>query len=192
MAKKDKDDTPKSILEQVQRQFLEERKIFFWGEVNDKSCAEAAQKLLYLEGLDSTKEIKFYINSPGGSTTAGLALFDTMKLMRSPISTIVTGMAASMGSILLCAGNKGRRFIYPHARVLIHQPHISGNIVAPALDISIHAQEIEKTRNELNIILSQASGQPMSRIEKDSDRDFYMTAAESIAYGLVDEIATSL
>ncbi len=192
MAKKDKEEMPKALLEQIQRKFLEDRKIFFWGEVNDKSCAETAQKLFYLESLDSKKEIKFYINSPGGSTTAGLALFDTIRLMKSPISTIVVGIAASMGSILLCTGKKGRRFIYPHGRVLIHQPHITGNIVAPAVDINIHAQEIEKTRHELNLILAEASGQSLERIQTDSDRDFYMNAQEAIDYGLVDALATSL
>lgn len=192
MSKPEKDNSSKSILEKINRQFLEERKIFFWGEVNDKSCSEIAQKLLYLESLDREKEIQFYINSPGGSTTAGLALFDTMRLLKSPIATIVVGMAASMGSILLCAGRKGRRFIYPHGKVLIHQPWISGKIVAPALDISIHAQNIEKTRCELNTILAEASGQPLDRVQIDTDRDFQMDAKEAIAYGLVDSLATSL
>lgn len=192
MAKKDKDDTSKSLVEQMQRQFLEERKVFFWGEVSDKSCGDAIQKILYLESLDNSKEIKLYINSPGGSTVAGFALFDTLQLIKSPITTIVTGMAASMGSILLCAGRKGHRFAYQHARVMIHQPHISGKIIAPAIDIGIHAQEIEKTRSELNLILAKASGQPLERVAKDTDRDFYMTAEEAIQYGLVDHIAKEI
>jgi ATP-dependent Clp protease, protease subunit len=131
-----------------------------------------------------------FINSPGGSVTDGLALFDAISVISSPVATVVTGMAASMGSILLCSGRKSRRFIYPHGRVLIHQPHIAGQFEAPALDIGIHAQEIEKQRTELNNILSKASGQPYSRIEKDSDRDFYMNAQESVDYGLVDYIIT--
>jgi ATP-dependent Clp protease protease subunit len=192
MSEPEKDKSPKSIIEKIQRQFLEERKIFFWGEVNDKSCSDVAQKLFYLESLDSEKEIKFYINSPGGSTTAGLALYDTMRLLKSPISTIVVGMAASMGSILLCAGRKGRRFIYPHGKVLIHQPWIAGKIIAPALDISIHAQNIESTRQELNRILAEASGQSLERVQNDTDRDFQMDAKASIAYGLVDGLVTSL
>jgi ATP-dependent Clp protease protease subunit len=115
-----------------------------------------------------------------------------MQLIKSPLATIVTGMAASMGSIMLCGGKKGRRFAYPHARVLIHQPHISGKIIAPAIDVGIHAQEIEKTRRELNLILATASGQPLAQIEQDTDRDFYMTATEAIKYGLVDHIATEV
>ncbi len=177
-----------ALREQIKRSFLEQRKIFFWGEVNDESCRKTSEEILYLESEDPGKEITFYLNSPGGSTTAGLALFDTMKAISSPFKIIVTGMAASMGSILLCAGKKGSRFILPHSRVLIHQPLIMGRIEAAAVDIHIHAQEIEKQRTELNRILAEASGQPLSRIEQDSDRDFYMNAKEAITYGLVDAL----
>jgi len=192
MSKKDTQKTDKSIAEQIQRQFIEERKLFFWGQVTDKSCCDIAQKALYLDMLDPHQEIKLYINSPGGSVTAGLALFDTLKLLQSPICTVVMGMAASMGSILLCAGQKGRRFLFPHAQVLIHQPLIMGKIVAPAVDLSIHAQEMEKQRQQLNLILAQASGQPIKRVQEDTDRDYYMNAQEAIDYGLADQIITDL
>ncbi|HTB63589.1 MAG TPA: ATP-dependent Clp protease proteolytic subunit [Opitutales bacterium] len=176
----------------IQRKFLEQRKIMLWGEVSDRTCREVTEKFLYLEADGPGKEITFYLNSPGGSITAGMALFDTMKLISSPITIVVTGMAASMGSILLCAAAKGKRFLYPHARVLIHQPLIMGRIVAPAVDINIQAQEMEKIREELNKILAAASGQPLEKIRRDSDRDFYLNAKEAIEYGLADAIVEKI
>jgi len=150
------------------------------------------EKLLFLESNDPGKEITFYINSPGGSITAGMAIFDTMQLITSPIAVVVTGMAASMGSILLCGATKGRRFLYPHSRVLIHQPLITGRMVAAAVDINIQAQEMEKLREELNGILASTSGQPLEKIQQDTDRDFYLNAEEAIAYGLADEIVEKI
>ncbi len=176
----------------IQRKFLEQRKIMLWGEVSDRSCREVTEKLLYLEADAPGKDITFYLNSPGGSITAGMALYDTMKLITAPITVVVTGMAASMGSILLCAAPKGRRLLYPHARVLIHQPLIMGRIVAPAVDINIQAQEMEKIREELNKILATASGQPLEKIRRDSDRDFYLNAQEAIEYGLADSIVDKI
>jgi len=173
------------------RKFLEQRKVFLWTDVNDDSARDVIEKLLYLDAEDSSKEITFYMNTPGGSITAGMAIYDTIKLIKAPVKVVVTGMAASMGSILLSAAPKGLRFLYPHARVLIHQPLIMGRIVAPAVDINIQAQEMEKLRDELNGILAEASGQPLDRIQKDTDRDFYMTAKEAVAYGLADGIVTS-
>ncbi len=184
--------TPTPIQSMMERKFLEERKIFLWGEVNDDSMKAIMDKLMYLETKDPGKEISFYVNSPGGSITAGMAVYDTMKLISSPIAVYVTGMAASMGSILLSAGTKGRRFIFPHARVLIHQPLIMGRIIAPAVDINIQALEMEKLRDELNKILADASGQPLEKIQKDTDRDFYLTAQEAIDYGLADAIVDKL
>jgi ATP-dependent Clp protease protease subunit len=172
----------------VQKKFLEQRKIFLWGAVTDDTAKDLTEKLLYLESVAPGKEITFYMNTPGGSITAGMAVYDTMKLMTSPVTIVVTGMAASMGSILLCAAAKGRRLIYPHARVLIHQPLISGRMVGPATDINIQAKEMEKLRAELNQILAASSGQPIERINRDTDRDFYLTASEAIAYGLADKI----
>jgi ATP-dependent Clp protease protease subunit len=172
----------------IQDSFLKERKLFLWGEVSDKSARDVTEKLLYLEMVQPGKEITFYINTPGGSITAGMAIYDTMQLISSPIKVVVTGMAASMGSILLCGATKGMRYLYPHSRVLIHQPLISGQMVAVAVDIHIQAQEMERLRDELNTILANSSGQAIEEIEKDTDRDFYMTADEAIAYGLADAI----
>jgi ATP-dependent Clp protease protease subunit len=176
----------------IQKKFLEQRKIFLWGAVTDETAKDVTERLLYLEAAAPGKEINFYINTPGGSITAGMAIFDTMKLISSPINIIVTGMAASMGSILLCGAAKGRRWLYPHARVLIHQPLISGRFIGPATDINIQAQEMEKIRGELNLILAHASGQPIEKIARDSDRDFYLNAKEAIAYGLADKIVEKI
>jgi len=176
----------------IQKKFLEQRKIFLWGPVTDASAKDLTEKLLYLETIDPGKEITFYINSPGGSVTAGMAVYDTMKLISSPITVVVTGMAASMGSILLSGAPKGRRLLYPHARVLIHQPLISGRMVGPASDINIQAKEMENLRQELNQILAEASGQPLERINQDTDRDFYLNAQEAIAYGLADKIVEKI
>ena len=183
---------PSPVSTLIQRKFLEQRKVTLWGEVNDRTCREVSEKFLYLEAVDPGKDVTLYLNSPGGSITAGLALFDTLKLISSPLTVVVTGMAASMGSILLCAAPKGRRLLYPHARVLIHQPLIMGRIVAPAVDINIQAQEMEKIREELNKILADASGQPLEKIRRDSDRDFYLNAQEAIEYGLADRIVDKL
>ena len=172
----------------IQRKFLEQRKIFLWGAVTDETAKDLTEKLLYLETTGPGKEITFYMNTPGGSITAGMAVYDTIKLITSPVKVVVTGMAASMGSILLSAAKKGNRYIYPHARVLIHQPLISGRMVGPASDINIQAKEMEKLRVELNQILATASGQPYDKVSKDSDRDFYLNAEEAIAYGLADKI----
>ena len=178
--------TPVALL--IQKKFLQQRKIFLWGAVTDETAKDLTEKLLYLESDEPGKDITFYINSPGGSITAGMAIYDTMQLVTSPITVVVTGMAASMGSILLSGAPKGRRLLYPHARVLIHQPLISGRMIGPASDINIQAKEMEKLRLELNQILANASGQPMEISNRDTDRDFYLTAPEAIAYGLADRI----
>src|SRR3954452_2145759 len=188
----DEDETPKPTVAPVgaliQKKFLEQRKIFLWGAVTDETAKDLTEKLLYLEAIGPGKEITFYINSPGGSVTAGMAVYDTMQLITSPITVVVTGMAASMGSILLSGAPKGRRLLYPHSRVLIHQPLISGRMIGPASDINIQAKEMEKLRSELNQILANASGQPIAVIDRDTDRDFYLNAKEAIAYGLADRI----
>ena len=175
----------------IQKKFLEERKIFLWGEVNDASAKNITEKLIYMELKDPGKDIALYINTPGGSITAGMAIYDTMKLISSPISVIVTGLAASFGSIILAGATKGKRYLFPHARVLIHQPLIMGQIVAQAVDIHIQAQEMERLRDELNGILANVSGQPIEKIQKDTDRDFYLAAQEAIDYGLADKIIPS-
>jgi ATP-dependent Clp protease, protease subunit len=193
----EKDDEPAKIQSGplatlIQKKFLEQRKIFLWGAITDETAKDICERLLYLESGDPGKEITFYMNTPGGSITAGMAIFDTMRLISSPITIVVTGMAASMGSILLCAIPKGRRLLFPHSRVLIHQPLISGRFIGPATDINIQAQEMEKLRAELNQILADASGQPIDKVARDSDRDFYLNAQEAIAYGLGDKIVDKL
>jgi ATP-dependent Clp protease protease subunit len=176
----------------LQRKFLEQRRVFLWGEINDDSARQVTERLLYLDAVDHSADIELMINTPGGSITAGMAIYDTIKLIKAPVTVIVTGMAASMGSILLSAPEKGRRLLYPHARVLIHQPLIMGRIIAPAVDINIQAEEMERLRDELNRILSNASGQPLEKIARDTDRDFYMSAPEAIEYGLADKIIDSI
>lgn len=185
-----KSPTPVGAL--IQKKFLEQRKIFLWGAVTDETAKDLTEKLLYLETVGPGQPITFYMNTPGGSITAGMAVYDTIKLISSPVTVVVTGMAASMGSILLSAVKKGNRYIYPHARVLIHQPLITGRMVGPASDINIQAKEMEKLRMELNQILATASGQPFDKVAKDSDRDFYLNAEEAIAYGLADHIVDKI
>jgi ATP-dependent Clp protease protease subunit len=172
----------------MQVKFLEERKVFLWGEVNDKSAREVTEKLLYLESSAPGEEITFYINSPGGAIYAGMAIYDTIGLISSPVAIIVTGMAASMASMLLCAAEKGKRLLYPHSRVLIHQPLIAGRMMGAAVDINIQAQEMEKLRDEMNRIYADTTGQPIEKIQRDTDRDFYMNAQEAIDYGLADAV----
>ena len=191
----DEDDEPcshegkaDSLTTLMQKKFLKLRKIFLWGPVTSESAKDITEKLLYLDWDAPGKPITFYINTPGGSVTDGMAIYDTMQLIESPITVVVTGMAASMGSILLCGAKKGKRLLYPNCRVLIHQPLISGHFTGPAVDINIQAVEMEKTRERLNAILAKASGQPLERVQKDTDRDFYLTAEESIEYGLADKI----
>lgn len=185
---KNKDASPVSA--QIQKEFLKQRKIFLWGGVNDASARDITEKLLYLEAVAPGEPITFYINTPGGSITAGMAIYDTIKLISSPVKVVVTGMAASMGSILLSAPAKGNRFLYPHAQVMIHQPLIMGEFQGPAVDIHIQAQEMERTREELNRILAAASGQSLEKVTRDTDRDFYLSAKEAIEYGLADAIIT--
>lgn len=172
----------------IHKKFLSDRKLFLWGEVNDRSARDVVEQLAYFEMDKPGEPVTLYMNTPGGSTTAGMIIYDMIRLMHSPVTIVVMGMAASMGSIILCAAKKERRLIYPGGRVLIHQPLIMGRIEAPATDIHIQAEEIEKIRHEGNKILANASGQSIEKVEKDSDRDYYMNAQEAIDYGLVDRI----
>ena len=164
-------------------------RIIFLGVPIDDDVANIIQaQLLFLASTDSNADISLYINTPGGQVTSGLAIYDTMQLVEPDVATICTGMAASMGSVLLCAGEKGKRSCLPHSRVLIHQP--LGGAQGQAADIMIAAKEIEKTRKELYDIISQHSGQPYDKVFADADRDFWMTAQEALEYGMVDEILT--
>ncbi|MBC2839064.1 ClpP family protease [Robiginitalea sp. SC105] len=173
------------IQEQIDARMLEERKVFLWGQVDDDSAKHVIDRLLYLD-LQNNKEIQLYINSPGGYVTSGFSIYDTMKSLKSPVSTICSGLAASMGSILLSAGKKGRRFVQPHARVMIHQP--SGGARGQASNIEIQAKEILKTREIGARILAENCGQPFEKIMKDFNRDYWMDAQESVKYGIVDGI----
>jgi ATP-dependent Clp protease protease subunit len=165
---------------------LRERVIFLVGPVNDHTANLVVAQLLFLESENPDKDISLYINSPGGSVSAGMAIFDTMNFIKPQVSTLCTGMAASMGAFLLAAGAKGKRFSLPNSKVMIHQP--LGGTQGQATEIEIAAREIIKTRERLNQMLSEATGQPLSRIEQDTERDYYLTAEEAKAYGLVDDV----
>lgn len=173
------------VQDKIESQQLADRTIFLWGMVDDKSARHVVDRLLYLDSLGDG-EIKFYINSPGGYVTSGFSIYDTIKAIKSPVSTICTGLAASMGSLLLSAGEKGLRFIQPHARVMIHQP--SGGARGQASDIEITAQEIIKTKELSAQILADNCGQTFEKIMKDFNRDHWMGAEESVEYGIVDGI----
>ena len=167
---------------------LENRIILLQGEIHDGNANELVMKLLYLQSENRRKDIHFYINSPGGSVTATLAIYDTMQILSCPVATYCVGLAASGGAVLLAGGAKGKRFALPHAKVMIHQPY--GQVGGQVSDIEIQANEILKTRDVLNEILASHTGQPIERIAKDTDRDFYMTAQQAKEYGIVDEILT--
>jgi Protease subunit of ATP-dependent Clp proteases len=168
------------------KKFIEQRKIFLWGAVDDKSAKDITNRLLYLEAMDPGKEIKFYINSPGGVITSGMVIYDTMQMITSPVSTICMGMAASMGSILLSGGKKGKRFIYPHGEVMIHQP--SGGGQGTSADLEIMAVQIQKAKQLGAKILADNCGQSYEKVMEDFDRDYWMDAKESLTYGIVDKI----
>ena len=168
------------------KKFIEQRKVFLWGVVDDKSAKDITNRLLYLEAMDPGKEIKFYINSPGGVITSGMVIYDTMQMITSPVSTICMGMAASMGSILLSGGKKGKRFIYPHGEVMIHQP--SGGGQGTSADLEIMAIQILKAKQLGAKILADNCGQTYEKVMEDFDRDYWMDAKESLAYGIVDKI----
>jgi ATP-dependent Clp protease protease subunit len=167
---------------------LENRIILLQGVIHDGNANELVMKLLYLQSENRRKDIHFYINSPGGSVSATLAIYDTMQILSCPVSTYCVGLAASGGAVLLAGGLKGKRYALPHAKVMIHQPY--GQVGGQVSDIEIQAKEILDTREVLNKILAEHTGQPMERIAKDTDRDFYMTAEQAKEYGVVDDILT--
>ena len=170
----------------IYSRLLKERIVFLTGQVNDEVASLICAQLLFLEAENPKKEISFYINSPGGVVTSGLAILDTMNYIKCPVSTVVMGQAASMGSLLLCCGTKGRRFALPNARIMIHQP--SGGFQGQATDIEIHAREILAIKARLNQIYVEQTGQKLSVIEKAMERDNFMTAEEAKAFGLIDEV----
>lgn len=170
----------------IYSRLLKDRIVFLGGTVTDDLASLVTAQLLFLESEDPEREINMYINSPGGSVTAGLAIYDTMQFVKPPVSTLCVGQAASMGSLLLAAGAKGRRYALPHSRILIHQ--VSGGFEGQASDIEIHAREALRLREILNEILAHHTGQNVKKIEKDTDRDNFMSAAQAVEYGLIDEV----
>lgn len=172
----------------IYSRLLKERIVFLGSVVNDEVANVITAQLLFLESEDPEREIFFYINSPGGSVTAGLAIYDTMQYVRPQISTLCVGQAASMGAVLLAAGAKGKRFALPHSRIMIHQP--LGGFEGQATDIEIHAREILRMREDLNNILMKHTGQGLKKIEKDTDRDMFLSGKQAQEYGIVDEVIT--
>ncbi len=170
----------------IYSRLLKDRIVFVGGPINDDVANVVTAQLLFLESEDPEKEINMYINSPGGSVTAGLAMYDTMQFVKPPVSTLCVGQAASMGAVLLAAGAKGRRYSLPHARIMIHQ--LSGGFEGQAADIDIQARVALRLKELLNQILSQHTGQPVKKIEKDTDRDNFLSAAQAVEYGLIDEV----
>ena len=193
----DEDESPKEekkeestpmLMKKMEQMFFEKRSIYFWGPVDDKSAKDIVTKLLLLDNDKPGEEIKFYINSPGGVVTSGMVIYDTIKLMQSPVSTICMGLAASMGSILLSCGTKGRRFIFPSGEVMIHQPSLGGYFQATSADIEIQAEQIRKTKELGAKILAENCGKTIEQIMQDFDRDYWMDANEAVAYGIVDAV----
>ena len=172
----------------IYSRLLKDRIIMLTEDVNHFTASSIVAQLLFLESEDPDKEISFYINSPGGSITDGMAIVDTMRYIKCPISTICVGMAASMGAVLLACGDKGKRFATPNSEIMIHQPLISGGLSGQATEIKIHADHILRTRSRLNKLLSEQTGQDLETIEKDTERDNYMLAEEALKYGLIDGI----
>jgi len=178
---------PQEIIESA----IKNRKIFLWSEINDELSEKIVRQLLYMDTL-SRDPITMYINSPGGVISSGLAIYDAIHAIQAPVATVICGLAASMGSFLAAIGRKGMRCAWPHAKVLIHQPLISGEIYGQATDIKIHAEEMLRTRALLNAIYADVTGRSLEQITQDTDRDHYLNAEEALAYGLVDEVAFKL
>ena len=190
--KNDKQEEGGFIAKKMEKLFFEKRAVYLWGAVEDKTAREVVSKLLLLDADKPGEEIKFYINSPGGVVTSGMVIYDTIKLIQSPVTTVCMGLAASMGSILLRAGKKGKRFIYPHGEVMIHQPSLGGYFQATSADIEIQAEQMRKTKEIGARILSENCGKTVDQIMSDFDRDYWMDAKEAVAYGIVDAVLAKL
>lgn len=189
--REDKRDELMMLNKRLEKYFFDERAVYLWGPVDDKSAKEVVTKLLLLDA-DKKAEIKFYINSPGGVVTSGMVIYDTMKMIKSPVSTICMGLAASMGSILLSGGEKGRRFIFPHGEVMIHQPSLGGYMQGVSADLEIQARQTKKVKELGAKILAENCGKTVAQIMKDFDRDYWMDAKEAIEYGIVDGIVEKI
>jgi ATP-dependent Clp protease, protease subunit len=172
---------------EMEEQLLKRREIFLWGEVSDESAESIVKRILFFDG-QSDDDITLYVNSPGGVISAGLAIYDAMQNARSDVATVCMGQAASMGAVILCAGAKGKRLAWEHARVLIHQPLIAGNMFGPASDLQIQAEEMLHVRDNLNEILASHTGQTIKKIVEDTDRDYFMSAEEAKTYGIIDKV----
>lgn len=191
-----KEEQPKSDImmfsKKLEKYFFESRSVYLWGVVDDKSAKDIVAKLLLLDADKPGEEIKFYINSPGGVVTSGMVMYDTMQMIKSPVSTICMGLAASMGSILLSGGEKGRRFIYPSGEVMIHQPSLGGYIRGVSTDLEIQARQTQRVKEMGAKILAKNCGKTVEQILRDFDRDYWMNAEEAIGYGIVDAVVTKL
>jgi ATP-dependent Clp protease protease subunit len=187
--KEDKDKKEPSFAEKFAKEFIEKRRVFLWGAVTDETAEKVVNKLLYLEATDPGKEITLYINSPGGVVTSGMIIYDAMQMITSPVATVCIGLAASMGSLILSGGEKGKRSIWPSGRVMIHQPSIGGQLYGQASDIQIHAKEIIKTKEMGAKILAENCNKSVEDVFADFERDYWMSSDESLAYGIVDNIA---
>ena len=187
-----KDESSGMFNKKLEKLFFEKRAIYLWGSVDDKSAKDVVSKLMLLEADKPGKEIKLYINSPGGVVTSGMVMYDTIKLIKSPVSTICMGLAASMGSILLSCGTKGKRYIFPNGEVMIHQPSLGGYYQATSADIEIQADQIRKTKELGAKILAENCGKSVEQIMQDFDRDYWMNAQEAVDYGIVDEVLDKL
>ncbi|MFM2139465.1 MAG: hypothetical protein RJA57_1772 [Bacteroidota bacterium] len=192
----EEEEQPKSDMglfgKKLEKYFFDKRAVYLWGVVDDKSARDVVSKLLLLEADKPGEEIKFYINSPGGVVTSGMVIYDTMQLISSPISTICMGLAASMGSILLSGGVKGKRLIYPHGEVMIHQPSLGGYIRGVSADLEIQAEQTRKVKEVGAGILARNCGKTVEQIMKDFDRDYWMDARQALDYGIVDSIVEKL
>ena len=188
----DKRDELGMLNKKLERYFFDKRAVYLWGVVEDKSAREVVSKLLLLDADKAGEEIKFYINSPGGVVTSGMVIYDTMKMLSSPVSTICMGLAASMGSILLSGGVKGKRFIYPHGEVMIHQPSLGGHIRGVSADLEIQAEQTRRVKEIGAKILAENCGKSVDQIMKDFDRDYWMDADQAIKYGIVDKLVDKL
>ena len=184
--------TPGHFSEQLEQFYFSQRKIFLWGQVDENSARYVIDRFYWLASENAGADVTLFINSPGGLNTAGFAILDVMRAVPFDVATVCMGLAASFGALLLTCGTPGKRYVMPMARIMIHQPWIPGQIEAPAMDLQVHANEIRKSRLQINQILAQTTGQELSRIEKDTDRDSWFGAREAVDYGLVDSIATVL
>ena len=190
--REDKRDDLVMLNKKLEKLFFEQRAVYLWGVVDDKSAREITTKLLLLEYDKPGEEIKFYINSPGGVVTSGMVMYDTMRMIKSPVSTICMGLAASMGSILLSGGVKGKRYIYPHGEVMIHQPSLGGHIRGVSSDLEIQAEQTRRVKEIGAKILAENCGKTVEQIMKDFDRDYWMDAKQAIEYGIVDKLIDKL